>query len=122
MTNHWEIELAIIEMGNKCIVDITGDPDDANCTLNVNVALGAIKEALRLGLERNNQLNELQAQYDRACTKLGQYRLKEEEETFVGARRVLDEHDQGPLDAQAVVDSVVDICSGTHRPIRDGNW
>lgn len=110
MTNHWDIELTIIEMGNKCIVDITGDPDDHDGTLNVKVALGAIKEALRLGLERNDQRNALQVQYDAACEciRILESRLHNTEQQLHATRGKALE-----FIARTNTPRVVDIASGT---------
>ena len=49
----------VIELGQKCAVWITGFPEDGDEVITVEVALAAIEECIRLGIERNNELNEL---------------------------------------------------------------
>lgn len=48
----------ILGIGNRCAVDITGDPDER--VIEIEAAFDAIRESLRLGLERNNERNKLQ--------------------------------------------------------------
>ncbi len=64
MTSHWNTELEIIALGKRCIADITGDPGDAGGEVSVQTALKAIEECLRLGRERNDERNILQATID----------------------------------------------------------
>ncbi len=56
----------IVRLGQECAVHICGDPDEARSVRTHATALAAIREALRLGQERNNERNELQRKYDDA--------------------------------------------------------
>lgn len=61
----------IIELGQQCAVDICGDPVEARSVRTHATALAAIREALRLGGQRNDQRNELQCKYDGARVTIG---------------------------------------------------
>lgn len=58
-----EVEV-ILDLGRECTVQISGDPDDAVDITTVDIAWLAIREALRLGTERNNERNALQAEVE----------------------------------------------------------
>lgn len=51
--------MEVIELGKKCAVDITGDPDDAAEVQDFETAMLAIKAALTYGKEANHELNKL---------------------------------------------------------------
>lgn len=55
------VDSELIRRGKSCVVWITGDPDDAAEIDSESKAWAAIDEALKIGMERNNQLNELRA-------------------------------------------------------------
>ena len=52
----------VIALGKQCAVQITGWPEDADDVQTEEQAIAAIKESIRLGIERNNECNELRAQ------------------------------------------------------------
>lgn len=54
-----ELEQEIIDFGKECAVGITGFIEDADGIKTMESALLAIRESVRLGLERNNELNKL---------------------------------------------------------------
>ena len=80
-------------------MDITGDPEDAQCTLTVAMAMKAIEECLRLGLERNNEANVLRLR----CADL--------EKKLVNCQQGSVFTPDGDLNAAPA--RVVDIASGT---------
>lgn len=49
----------VVQLGKQCAVQITGFPEDADDITNPDEAMLAIRECIRLGIERNNELNEL---------------------------------------------------------------
>lgn len=49
----------VIALGQECVVWITGIPEDAPDVQDFELAMKAIREALRLGQERNDEANEL---------------------------------------------------------------
>jgi hypothetical protein len=53
------LEDELIKRGQKSIVDITGFPEDVKYVTSAERALQVIDHALELGIERNNELNEL---------------------------------------------------------------
>ena len=61
----------VIEYGKQVAVWITGDPSDAQEVKVFNFALAAIKYAHDLGMQRNNALNELRAQYNELIMAVG---------------------------------------------------
>ena len=58
------LQAEILKRGNQCAVSITGFPEDANIA-DIKTALAAIDAALQLGIERNNERNQLQAECER---------------------------------------------------------
>lgn len=50
----------LIRRGRECAVGITGIPEDADDIDTPEKAWAAIDAALKLGIERNNELNALQ--------------------------------------------------------------
>lgn len=54
------LEEEVIRRGQECAVWLTGDPEDAADITSVDVALKAIDEALKIGIERNDELKRLQ--------------------------------------------------------------
>jgi len=63
------LQAEILKRGNQCAVSITGFPEDANIA-DIKTALAAIDAALQLGIERNNERNQLQAECERLREKL----------------------------------------------------
>jgi hypothetical protein len=51
----------VIQLGKECAVSITGMSEDADDVQTEEIALAAIKECIRLGIERNNELNKLRS-------------------------------------------------------------
>lgn len=60
-----ELEKTIIEMGNKCAVSITGNPEDGNIT-DVKLAIKTIEEALVLGQKASEERNYYLFQLNKA--------------------------------------------------------
>lgn len=54
----------VIELGKECAVWITGDPDDQQAVAAFSVAMDAIRAALKLGQERNDEANNLRQQVE----------------------------------------------------------
>lgn len=50
---------AVIALGKKCAVNITGFPEDADEVTSEEIALKAIKAALAYGVKANDELNRL---------------------------------------------------------------
>lgn len=63
---------AMIGFGKSCAVWIAGLPEDAEDVQDFDTALGAIKEAVRLGQERNDEANALRVKLA-ALTAPGEY-------------------------------------------------
>lgn len=58
----------VILLGQQCAVQICGDPTQVRSIRDHPTALAAIREALRLGEQRNDECNALQHKHDRART------------------------------------------------------
>lgn len=56
----------VILLGQQCAVQICGDPSEVRSIRDHPTALAAIREALRLGEQRNDECNEMQRKYDHA--------------------------------------------------------
>ena len=65
-----QVEQTIRDIGRQCVVDIIGCPDEY--PEEIESCIDAIKEALRLGMERNNEANWLRVQLFAAEIKLAQ--------------------------------------------------
>lgn len=49
----------LLTRGRRCVVQITGDPDDALTVTSAETAWRAIDSAIQLRIERNDELNAL---------------------------------------------------------------
>jgi hypothetical protein len=61
-----QLERTVVELGQRCAVQISGDTDDAATVNTTGLALAAINEALRYGQRRNNQYNIVRLALERA--------------------------------------------------------
>lgn len=52
----------VLTLGRECELSITGDPYEESAVTTHEIAMQAIREALRLGLERNNEANALRTE------------------------------------------------------------
>lgn len=59
MSKYLRLREEVLRLGKECAVQITGFPEDADDIMDSKIAFDAIKECIRLGIERNNELNAL---------------------------------------------------------------